>query len=573
MKYQRAENGFSHPKSYYKAERDENDKWEVSGILYINGVPFQFSIHEQAVGCRYPLRGRIAALSFGKNKIMKMMDRTYEKEEEARRGKKHRKTKPELASSMTGLEQSEATPSSEETKNENSEARNIKGDIYSYAIIDGELDNEKLKKDIMSAAENLFIKYKADIKAVLKKLNYTVKNNSAEMAVAHLDAYLKQNYSSVKKRTYDKARRAIESVALYLGYVSMGDVTQAQIKDYVAAHKDAALRNLKYACGFWQYCLDKRVYIGTNPIDTYLSNIKSRRPKRDAKAELKKANSFDSLPFELEAKMNNLILSNFNNSFFLGLMLVKELRLHVPDVLALRWKDLIFGDEYVSIRIIRKNSAGATHDYTHPLFPFAAEVLLKRRTQLLLTISKEKLDELPVIPDPENPIKPLSRKKLNDFITNIFKREDIDLSSYTPAPGEPCGAGVRLLHKNHDDRLLNECGLEIDPAAADFLKGISLQTDVTADHYRNFIDKQSQDNLYTYLKRDTRFQKALPVEGNGINEERQPDGNIVYKISPLSPHKLTGFRVVINARPGDIFSVSSSHGAVITCNVRMHSKE
>lgn len=65
--------------------------------------------------------------------------------------------------------------------------------------------------------------------------------------------------------------------------------------------------------------------------------------------------------------------------------------------------------------------------------------------------------------------------------------------------------GVQFLQNDYVNRLINICGMEGDPSAVRYLRGMSLTNDVTADSYRDFSGEDGQWYLYQYLCREQDF--------------------------------------------------------------------
>lgn len=200
------------------------------------------------------------------------------------------------------------------------------------------------------------------------------------------------------------------------------------------------------------------------------------------------------------------------------------------------------------------DSAGATHDYTRPIFPFGAEMLAAHHKRLLALYPEAELKKLPVIIPACPGKKPVSPKELTAFCRAELFRAGMAQDDILPIPGEPFGAGISLLLRNYRHRLEHDCGLISDPSAVNYLAGHSLQYDVTADHYRSFTCPE-----YNAMKRDTRFFHAAENPEPVLTTQRQlPDGRVEWTFNPTRPDEILCGDLTLMLRPDEEVYLSAT---------------
>jgi len=523
MAYISAKNGFDDPRGIYQHTIDNEGHHHIKGTYYLNGVPFSFSLNEQEKGCR--MRGRISIKSPTDGRVLKKngsdrrkvtekwnMDHPYEK--------------------MTG------------------KARERLNIFLEFSI--NTLDDDAIKKRIAQKAAGLFSKYSSTISAAQKEIGIVAQHTAVQAASIYEKDFLKSCYPKVTDATRRQKELTIDRVTAELSAVPMGQITSAMLKHYARNHEKSWEEDLRTAEKFWEYCRNQGVYRGENPITSFLQDAAERKRKKSNVDDINRAAEFICLPEEVEKKLNNRISENIGDSGFVGIALVKEGGLPAQDACNLLWKDVQFHENpgFVSLHLEIKDIAGATHDYTRPIFPFGAEVLRAHRDSLLQRYSEEELDNLPVITHAYPGKKPISSKELTQLCRTELLRAGMGEDDLLPIKGKPIGVGIRLLLSNYKYRLEYYCGLASDPAAVSYLMGHSLQHDVTADHYRSFTCPEGQRYLYNAMKRDGRFIKVEKVEEPFIiTNLTLLDGRVEWTFKPTKPDKyFSGRLFLLNPR-------------------------
>ncbi|MGI6124392.1 MAG: hypothetical protein ACOYIG_09430 [Acetivibrionales bacterium] len=531
--------GFKDKRSTYEKVYRNESKLRIYGICYIHDIPMKYYLNQQSN--RTLFRGRISIISPADGQILQM------------RGKNRREK-------ISDLKQRNS-PILDRTGRQ--EAFNATSELYVNTFND-----EEIKRHIEKAALKLFAKYEPSIRIIQKEIGQSAKSTALTALMLYLDDFERKIYASLRPKTRKSKRCALKRVAAYVSSVPMGEVTQAMLKAYAREHSKTAKSDLLVARHFWDFCKKKRVFNNENPLDVYFDSIIQHKRKVNPGKAVQRATELTCLPTVIESKLNQIIASNINNGEYIGLLLVKECGIPAKLVCESKWKEIIFNKEldYVSIIIRKDELAGAIHNYTRPLTPFAASILTNRYTELLKTYSMEQLQEMYVASRKNDPERPLEPKALTTLCRISLIQCGIDHNNLTTVSGELHGSGIRLLLRNIKYRLEHYCGLSQDPAAVRFLLLMALN-DVTAENYRSFTCPEGQAYLYNALKRDTRFiETHEPNSSEEVIKELLPDGRVKYTILPESPDKLTSFKVKFLLQPHTRIEVFAPQG--LTCSIK-----
>lgn len=538
--YQSGANAFTDKRSNYVKTIDNCGNIHISGNIYINNVVMRYSANQQKKG--YLIRGRISIISPVDGNILQMS------------GKNRR-------NALLRFQEKDKVILKKNNRHEMLDCRS--------EFVVNILDDEKIKERITSSALKLYSKHEATILRAFKDLGIIAKHDATTALTIHIQSFINRLYSKNSVQNQKSVEKKIQKVTAFFGTVPMGDITRAMIKAYHKQHENSAGSDLNYARKFWEYCREKGVYTGENPLETHAEVYCKRKQKNGIEA-IRKSIEPINIQFDVEQKLNKEIIENIADGSYIGLLLIKECGFETKVSCELKWKDVNLCHNYITIHIQKDSLSGATHDYTRPLTPFAEDVLYQRYFLLRKKYSKEEILKMPIASKATDLRKPLKSKELTNLCRNALIRAGLDQSKLSVVPVINMGAGVRLLHKNIRYRLEHYCGLFDDPAAVSFLMGNSLQSDVTADHYRSFISDEGQAYLYNALKRDKRFINNLETEENKDNmvtSWSMPGGITEYSISPSSPHDIITFKIKVQIKPNDCIYLYAPQG--ISCTVKV----
>ncbi|NLB79195.1 MAG: hypothetical protein GX796_10270 [Clostridiaceae bacterium] len=540
-KYSSDLNGFNNKCSIYKRDVSDNGKIRIHGIYYINGILMKFYLNSQTTGALFLFRGQISIISPANGQILQSKG--------INRKNKIDDLKKKNSKVLERLGQYEGF--------------NAMSELYVNTSKDDEI-----KAHIDRSALSLFAKFEPTIHIVQKEMGVVAKYTATAAATLYLEEFLSKEYGKYSYKTISSKRCSIRRVAAFVSSVSMGSETQALLKAYARKHSRSAIQDLRTAKCFWDFCRKKHVYDVENPLDMYFENTVTYKRTVDPKEAIRKSSELTCLPTEIERNLKQNITSNISNGENMGLLLVNECGL--PSKIACKhiWKEVIYNSavDYVAITIQKDDTASATHDYTRPLTPFAADVLTKRYRLLQNLYTDEQLREMPIVSTKNNPEKPLDHKVLTNLCRTALIQAGIDQNNLITVSSKVYGAGIRLLLRNIKYRLEHHCGLSTDPAAVRFLLQKTMN-DTTAESYRSFTCPEGQTYLYNALKRDTRFiEKPESATDEEFIKEITPDGKIEYTIMPEAPDKLTSFKAKLLVKPGGRVEITGLQE--VTCSTK-----
>lgn len=377
-------NGFKNKNSFYeKSYNGEGKLCRIHGIYYINGILMKFYLIPQTKGALF--RGQISIISPASGEILQV------------RGKNRREKFADLKQRNSPVL----------NRVGRQEAFNATSELYINTYKD-----EDIKKHIDNAALKLYSKYEPTIRITLKEMGLAAKLTAAAAMTLHYDDFEKDQFGTLKPKTCNAKQCALRRVTAFLSSVPMGEVTPPMINAYARENPKTAKRDLLVARHFWDFCKKKHAYDNENPLDKYFDNIAQCKHSVDPRKAIQKASELTCLPTEAELSLNRAIANNIDNGEYIGVLLVKECGIPAKKACEYKWKEVIFDEavEYVSLIIQNYELAGAVHNYTRPIPPFAADILTKRYIELQKSYTDIQIQEMYVASNKNNPEKPLIQK-------------------------------------------------------------------------------------------------------------------------------------------------------------------
>lgn len=374
------------------------------------------------------------------------------------------------------------------------------------------------------------------------------------------DSCFKSN--GAKDSTINGNMNAVGRVAQAIGPVPMKEVTRQIVKKAVSLF-NVSERDLRTACKYWAYCCErKHVYSGTNPIDEYFKLYHPRKVKDTGKLDYE-AKRLHQLTDDEEKKLYDNIADNISNGKFMGILLVHGAGLCMTDAVKLKWGALTFSsDDYdrVTISYLDKPGSGATHNYTHPVFPDTGRLLHERYDYLAARYGESTISGFYVISN----IDPTAGVKSGDehsFIKQRLMEITGKGDAFVPYSQSIRGIspGVRLLMDDYRNRLIN-CGLEWEPGLLAFLQHHQIP-DVTSDNYRSFTSNEGQNYIYEILCRAKRFCPQPKAEKPGVKQ--LGNGILGVPIPSGGYGSIAAATVRITLKAGDKLVISGNHGVKV----------
>ena len=331
----------------------------------------------------------------------------------------------------------------------------------------------------------------------------------------------------VNANTLKRKLGNLNKIAGVLGSCDMGKISAVEITQLYSKYGEkqgATLARLGHA--FYDYCRSMGYYHGKNPFDDFF--ILTPNKLQDAPQTLKeRRRAPKEIPQEVEEKFRTFVTTDTCNDEKVISTILTHDGFSASAISKLTTADVIFdGIQVGSVAGVqyRDDLVGATHNYTRPLSPFAAQEIQKRKH--LIMESKKTTPLLQAICG-----KKLTPKKITAHSKKVLENCGIDKTLLTE--DETCnvnGIGIELFKKNHKSWLQNDCGLARDNGAVNFLNLASVSGDVTADSYRSFCDYGGQRFLLAAMDRDKRHRSppncttvAISQDANITNITVPPD--------------------------------------------------
>lgn len=312
-----------------------------------------------------------------------------------------------------------------------------------------------------------------------------------------LHDYQRKN-SKIKKETLEQYGRFLKRICTTFPAIKpMCEITEQMARK---ATKEFSNQAVKVLVLFWNYCLDRGHCTGFCPVEA-----KSNRKKRKTAASLQRRAQIPSvIPEAVDERLYQTLLLNASED---GLSCATALQRYggfsPNDLSHMAWGDILFNPndpDYVRVRHILAENAGATHDYTRPIMVQGARILRARHNKLLESFEAEQLKKLPVVSKAGNPRKAATADDIVRHDRQQLRFAGLDDLFYEVLKEPKMAVSRKLLHNSYENDLYHKCGLHSGSADALFLCSKSLRGDVTADHYTSMTDRHGQERLYARLK-------------------------------------------------------------------------
>ncbi|MEG1683648.1 MAG: hypothetical protein RR295_07450, partial [Oscillospiraceae bacterium] len=320
----------------------------------------------------------------------------------------------------------------------------------------------------------------------------------------------------------------------------------------------AADDGLQLLWRFLHYLQAIHQYFGENMFDKYYQRYPKRTPKplEEVVAAANRAKSLpDSTYRTLAAEISRASATDAKTT---GLLLIHHGGLSAVEACKLTWGQVTFDaidDGSCQLALRKEDNAGATHDYTHPVFPFAARELRRRYDHLRRDGAS--LDSRKVLAG-------LTPKVLTAHCRTRLHHLGVSHRELAEETGKgQIGGGVKLLLKDYEYRLVYHCGIRSE-GELNYMRLRSLSTDVTADNYRSFSSPSGQKRLLLTLRRDTRL---VPTPPKCAPEIAKGDNRTCVTVTPQNPGRTTAVTLRLKLQKGQTVTVWSEAGLRGTVSV------
>lgn len=524
--------GWNNPKSFCNFDTGDG-RLVVSGLYIHHGAEFHFRATQQKSG-PYIMRGHISAISPADGRILQVSGRQKRQILDDLEIKD-----PNYISNMAGKRIS---------------ALNITSAVYPRS-----LNHNEIKASIADAVIRLYKKHAAYIHRVYGDVARPDTITPSVAAYKHVDKYLELNHPTLKANSCAAYRNHILSTCMLLPNVPMCQFSENKLK---ASMESLALSNHKKDLlrKFWRYCIDAKICNGKLPFPP----TQKKRPAVDTL--IRKAIRPDVLSIEEEDRVYTICTDNPTGPAC-GVALLIWGGHSAKNVCNFNWRDLIWSDtynDYVRVRFLRNDLAGATHDYTAPLFPAGALILRARYADLLTKYSAEELADMPIVSQIKSPEVPMSPNALIQHATTMLSSVGITNAQLT-ALRRICpsiAVSSRILGNTYADRINKNCGLLNEPGTVKFLLHESLSDNVSDDHYTSFSDEEAGKHLYdimSVVQPEREIDMGEPFRSCLTDKE-------ILCMTPETTRQRVGLVATYKLMPGDELVIQCPHG--VTGSIR-----
>lgn len=507
------------------------DKIRFTGEYCFGGVNWHFSLNEQKSG-GYNFRGRMTAFPMDDNQAI---------------------TKEILSGKETaydGTEGENPSLADEPPKKDQTIWKSL------YLNPENAGDTEKclgeVKACIEKAATRMFHENKRNLRRFMERNTYTPdKITPAVAVVLHMDRFLRENDNNWTYKTYDEYANSLLNIFCELNAKAMCQYDISTLQDYFK-RKNVKRQYRKLARDFWQYCLDRGVCVGNNPVP------RDKKSKMSPETKRIRAQKADSLALPAQDALYDDLLEDPSGSAC-GIALQMWGGLSPKEACDFRWGDVIFSDEnpdMVVLRLYKSENKGATHDYSRVAFIQCARIL-RARKEFLREKGISKIDKLPVVTKQNNDYEPLSVNALNQYTRLKLSKRGIRPEVLKILSGDGMAGPARVLRNTYRNNLSDYCGLDEESGLFKFMCGMSLAGNVTADHYVSYTSPAAHEKQLAMV---SAFCPMKNLKG-GEKKSRTKDGDIVV-FSPSNTRAAVMGMATWRIEPGEELDIEALHGVV-----------
>lgn len=508
--------GWKNPHSGYNVQKS-GDQLVVTGSYYYRGIEYRYSLRQQSNG-PWVMRGRVSPISPSDGHILQVV----------------------------GRKKTERLNGMEEMPGKRLEKLNITTSIYVASTQDTDI-----KEAISQAVLRIYSEYTVYLHRVLGEIARPDTIIPSVAAYKYVDEYLDMHHRTASAKTRSEYRKRILAEYVALPPMPMAKYKVSTIKSHCAQGVSKATRELMHR--FWKYCLDKGYCMANDPFPP--ETAKQKSPEKLLASALRPVR----LSPEEEDKLYGIVI-NTPSGPDCGVALQLWGGYAATQASEYRWGDIIWSEDndYVRVRYFRPDLAGATHDYTCPLFICGARVLRARYDQLLETYIPDQINKMPIVSTVRDPYKPLGADALTQHATMLLRQIGIGNDSLAKLHQiDPNTAtSKRLLINTYAYAVTTRCALHSEPGTAQYLLHLSLSGNVSDDHYTSFSSEEGCAHLYAIMS------AVRPLEELGPPEtcEMRPDGTEMRCYLPDNSRQRVGVVSEYRLAPGEELIVIAPHG-------------
>lgn len=520
-------NGWLDKRSYITSDCKADGTQHAFGMLYFHGVPFRFALTQQHSGGAV-MRGFASVNDPDGSHIMQIGGN-----EKTAIVQKLKDERPDYLQKMTGKRLPELN--------------------MTTSISVQSLDIDDIKAGVQKAVFRLYKQYAGQIHRAYGEIARPETITPGLAAYKHVDQYMQKNHNGLKAKTYDAYRNDILTMCMDLPHIPMGSYKFSMIQAYCAEKKLSA-RKKELLRKFWSFCVQAKICTGTLPFPP-----PKRKPLSD-KAACNAARP-DDLSLDEQDKLFELIYNNPSGGDC-GVALQLHGGYSAIAACKLTWGDIIWGDnhlDYVRVKFFITDNAGATQNYTAPLFPAGGLVLRRRYANLTDKYSDAALSKMPIVSQAKDPSKAMTSDALVQHASMRLRSIGLTyLDMQALRELNPEMAVSRLLLTNTYAKNVNvRCSLLSEEGTAKFLLHETLSGNVSDDHYTCFSDDEAGARLHTIMS--VVIPEAV-IEAVYESDILLPDGRTQHTYTPETTRQRVGHVGHYTLLPGEELAIKCSHG-------------
>lgn len=522
----RADDGWDAKGSYIEVKNKADGRVAYQGIFAYHGVQFRFHLTQQNSG-EYLMRGEVHVVDPQKGGVLTRSSR------DRMRWFKER-----------GIEDA----------GQRVEALLVKKSLYGKSK-----ERQDVKRLIEAGVLSLYEEHAAWIHRVAGDAAQADTIIPVVAANRYGEKFFDVRHPGIKESSLEAYKKRLSDLCAKLPAKAMRKFSMTEVQRLFDKEK-TPLQYRKHLHEFWQYCIDTGVCDGANPVPV------TKRRGKSATALMNDAGKPDKLTDKQQERLDDLLLKDPNGSAC-GISLMRYGGFSAKQAVEFCWSDVIWHDDpdYVRIKFFRDDIAGATHDYTAPIFPVGALVLRARYIELMWTYSQEELLEMPIASQVKDPKKKMNPNELIQNGRLMLLNVGYTYATLKELTDENLGAvSARIFSNTYKRNLYQNCRLTDDDGDAKYLMGESLTDNVTNNHYISFSCEASADRFHTMM---SVLQKKEDIDKD-VEVVVLGDGKEKLTLYPKDTWQRVGCKAFYVLKPNEELAIICPHGAEGEVQVR-----
>ncbi len=438
---------------------------------------------------------------------------------------------------------------------------------------------EALVEKIEECIEILYAKYRRSAMQSVKNTVAIGVQSLVDLEVLYGEDYLQKNCKS--DGAYKNHQRLLRALATMFSAKPLQELTKKDLEKVEKDKPSVFRRYFQEGAKFLDYLrfTQKGVLELPNLFAQYLEACPDVKISNTDLLRAK-AVSADCLSMEQFTKLNQIIGERYLTSpDYIAMGLVLYMRLDSRTACQLTWQSIFFypNNDYMTpcwdLRELKpehilfcklEGDTGFVRQLTAPVNGWARALLTCCYAQQIQIHPPERLLSMPIA---MVELSTAEKDRLTLLCRNVVLRElHFNFHALQEHATNVKGGGITVLHKTHQNQLMQQCGLGNDPAMVAFMSHKPLTNSVQANCYRSFTDVTAHNYQQTVMRRGE-LSCNPPVIYPKTVTKATSDGETKAEYRPDTSQGKAEAVIRVTLQPGEFANLSSKYGMKASAKV------